>query len=170
MTKDSIIWSLVALYFVTLTLVVLWLRRERQARLRLIWPPSTTQHQMERWGARFLERMGWEISPIGSQATRTVLECRKDGDTLFLVFLRDAAFFARLLLMMSKFGPGVMTRLVIVLYDRPLETMIRVAAEQKITLAHYLDLPRFEDSQSAKMPGVMAARELGRKVQVLRAA
>ena len=169
MTMRWIIWSLVALYFVILTLVVLRVRQQRRARMRLIWPRSTTQRQMERWGARFLERMGWEVSSMASQATRTILQCRKDGDDLFVVFLRDSAFFGRLLAMMGKFGAHVMTRLVIVLYEPPIEQMVKIAGEQKITLVHFRDLETFEDSQSAMLPGVMAARERGRKVQVVRA-
>ena len=169
MTMQWIIWSLVVLYFVVLTLGVLRVRQQRQARMRLIWPQSTTQHQMEQWGVRFLERLGWEVTSMASQATRTILECTKDGDALFIVFLRDSAFFGRLMLMMGKFGSGVMTRLVIVLYDPPLEAMVRIAGEQKITLVHFRDLETFEDSQSARLPGVMAAREIGRKVQVVQA-
>ena len=162
-----IIWSLVALYGLALILVVLWLRRQRRARMRLEWPRSMTQHQMERWGACFLEGLGWEVRVGASQASRSILQCLRPGDELFVVFLRDGAFFGRLMVMVGKLGGFVMGRLVVVLYDPPLETMITVATEQKIPLVHFRELGCFTSSENARVPGVLAAREVARRVRVV---
>ena len=167
MTMRWIGWSLMALYGIVLLLVMLWVRRQRQARMDLHWPPSMTQHQMERCGSRFLEGMGWEVIPMASQASRSILQCVKGNDELFVVFLRDGAFFSRLMVMMAKFGAGMTRRLVVVLYDPPLETMIKIAAEQVISLAHFQDLRSFTDAESARRPGLLAAREIARKVQAV---
>ncbi len=174
MTMQLIIWSLLALYGALAVGVLWWVRRQRRIGLRLLWPQSTTQRQMENWGVRSLERQGWEISSMANQAALTVWhgikfatqpEPRKDE--LFVVFLRDGAFFRRLLTLVGKFGFQVLGRMVIVLYDRPSETMIMLAAQQKIALAHFTELSGFGTTEDARRLSMKVVLEAERRVRAL---
>ncbi len=167
MMTHWIIWSQVALYAAVVAGVILGIRRRRRAAARLLWSASTTQRQMEIWGSRFLERKGWQIGTVASQATITIKHCKKDQEEMFLVFLRDSSFFRRLVVILGKFGGFLLQRLVIVLYDPPSDPMRTLAFEQKIALAHFLDLPLFDTAESARQPGLTAVREIQRKIKVI---
>ena len=167
MTMHWIMWALIALYAVVLTSVLLGVRRRRRLVAKLAWPASTTQEQMERWGSRFLKRRGWQTGTLTSEATISVIHCVKGDDQLFLVFLRDGAFFRRLMPIVAKLGVHVLKRMVIVLYDPPSDAMRTIAAEQKIALSHLRDLPLFDSSESARQPGLTALREIERRIRVV---
>ena len=167
MMAHWIIWSQVALYAAVVVGVVLGIRRRRRTAARLLWPASTTQQQMEIWGSRFLENKGWQTCTLASQATINVNLCRKDEQDMFVVFLRDSSFFRRMLVILGTYGSPMMHRMVIVLYDPPSEPMRTLAFEQKIALAHFLDLPLFDTTESARQPGLAAVREIQRKIKVI---
>ncbi len=167
MMAHWIIWSQVALYAVMVAGVLLGIRRRRRTAARLLWPASTTQWQMESWGSRFLEHKGWQTCTIAGQATLNIMQCRKEHEEMFVVFLRDSSFFRRLLVIIGTFGSFLLQRSVIVLYDPPSEAMRTLAFEQKIALAHFLDLPLFDTTENARQPGLTAVREIQRKIKVI---
>ncbi len=167
MTTRWIIWSLVLLYFATAAIVVLRIMQRRRAAMRLVWPPSITQRQMEHQGARFLRQMGWQVSVAMTPGTHSVHECTRPGSYMFVLFLRDGAFFRRLLLILTKYGPHLTRLLVIVPYDPPSEAMIREADEVQAAVVHFRQLALFTDCQSARQPGLDAAREMKQRVQSL---
>ena len=167
MTMHGIILLLVLLYFAVVAVVVLRILQRRRAAMRLLWPPSITQRQMEHQGARFLERMGWQVSLAMTPGTQSVFQCTRPGSEMFVMFLRDGAFFRRMLVLMTKYGPHLMRILVIVPYDPPSEAMIREADEVHGSVVHFRHLASFTDCQSARQPSVDAVREMKRRVQVL---
>ncbi len=162
-----IIWSLMALYTVLALGVLLRARQQRRVAARLLWPASTTQWQMERWGVRYLEAKGWDASTIVTQATVSVIQCRKEADEMYLVFLRDSAFFRRLMVIVGRLGVWMMPRMVVVLYDPPSDAMRLLAAEQKIALADFRELPLFNTHEEARKPGLAAVREIRQRIKAV---
>ena len=167
MTMHGIILPLVLLYFAIAAVVVLRFLQRRRAAMRLVWPPSITQRQMEHQGARFLERMGWQISVAMTPGTQSVLHCSRPGSEMFVLFLRDGSFFRRMLLLMTKHGPHLMKMLVIVPYDPPSEAMVKQADEVSCSVVHFRHLPSFTDCKSARQPGLDAALEMKRRVRAV---
>ena len=167
MTMRGIILPLVLLYFAIVAVVVVRILQRRRAAMRLLWPPSITQRQMEHQGVRFLERMGWQVSLAMTPGTQSVLQCTRPGSEMFVLFLRDGAFFRRMLVVMTKYGPYLMKLLVIVPYDPPSEAMIREADEVQVAVVHFRHLASFTDVQSARQPSLDAVQEMKRRVQVL---
>ena len=168
MTMHGIILPLVLLYFATVAVVVLRILQRRRASMRLLWPPSITQRQMEHQGARFLERMGWQVSVAISLASHSVFQCFKPGDEMFVLFMRDGAMFRRMLMTLSKYGPHMMRILVVVPYDPPPEAMIKEADEIGAAVVHFRQMTLFTGRESARQPSVEAAREMKQRVQAIR--
>ncbi len=153
-----LIWSAVAAYLVVLVTVVLWRLRVRRRIRDLEWPPSITQQQMERSGSDFMYRLGWSVKLTTSHGTRSVYQCIKHHDQLYTVFLRDTSYYSRLLNSLRRENSWVLSRSVVVLYEPPTETMIASAGEVRLSLMHYLDLPRIEELHQGVLPRVMAAQ------------
>ncbi len=158
MRYDWLIWSAVAAYLVVLVAVTLrWLRARRRNR-NLQWRPSLTQQQMERYGWDFMYRRGWSIKLTNSHGTRSMYQCIKHHDQLYVVFLRDTSYYTRLLNSLRRESSWVLSRTVLVLYEPPTETMIASAGEVRLSLMHYVDLPRIEELHQGVLPRVMAAQ------------
>lgn len=158
MRYEWLTWSAVTAYLVLLAAVVLWRLLARRRNRNLQWRPSITQQQMERFGRDFMYRLGWSVKLITSHGTRSMYQCIKHDDQLFTVFLRDSSYFSRLLGSLRRENMWVLGRSVVVLYERPTETMIAAAGEVRLSLMHYSDLPRIEELHQGVLPRVMAAR------------
>ncbi len=158
MRYDVLIWSAMAAYLVVLVAVVLWWLRARRRSRNLQWQPSITQQQMERSGRDFMYRLGWSVKLLTSHGTRSMYQCIKHDDQLYVVFLRDNSYFSRLLNSLRRENSWVLSRSVVVLYERPTETMIAAGGEVRLSLMHYSDLPRIEELHQGVLPRVMAAR------------
>ena len=158
MRYEWLIWSAVAAYLVLLGAVVLWRLRARGQSRNLQWPFSITQQQMERWGSDFMYRQKWSVKLTTSHGTRSVYQCIKHEDQLYIVFLRDTSYYSRLLNSLRRENSWVLSRTVLVLYEPPTEAMIATAGEVRLSLMHYLDLPRIEELHQGVLPRVMAAR------------
>ena len=158
MRDDWLIWSAVAAYLVVLVVVVLGRLRARRRNRNLQWLPSITQQQMERSGSDFMYRQGWSVKLMTSHGTRSMFQCIKHDDQLYVVFLRDTSYYSRLLNSLRRENSWVLARSVVVLYEPPTEPMIAGAGEVRLSLMHYVDLPRIEELHQAVLPRVMAAR------------
>lgn len=160
MLTDWIFGAIVVAYLLFLAAVVARMGQNRRMQRLLRWPISTTQRQMERWGARYLAGMGWSLSLASSHATISMYVCMKEGEHIHVVFLRGNSAFARLMATLRSQGSGVLNRLMIVLYEPPTERMLAEAAENSALLMHFNDLPEIEDRLGAILPHVMAARDV----------
>ena len=158
MTHDVLMLSVAGGYLLILALVVLWFWRQRRSQIALRWPPTTTQRQMELFGTRVLNRMGWGTQLYQSQASRSVYRCEKHEDVLLVVFLRDNAFFARLLTLLRVHSTFNLRRTTIVLFDAPLETLTKLAAEVGVSVIRYTELKDLEERCQAVLPNVTARR------------
>lgn len=145
-------------YLLILALAIMWFWRQRRRQMSLRWPATTTQHQMEKYGTRVLNRMGWGTRLYHSHATRSVYRCDKKEDILLVVFLRQNTFFGRLLTLLRVHSAFNLRRTTIVLFDPPLDAMVSLAKEVGISLIHYTKLKDIEEIQKAALSNLTAAR------------
>lgn len=154
----SILELIVPLYLLLVAVAGAALWRERRIEHRLRWPRTTTQRHMEKYGARFMSRLGWSVELAGSHANHSLYRCMKQEDFLFVTFLRENSFYQRMLLSLRRESLEMRGRIVVVLYEPPSPMMLATAVEGQVWLLHYLDLPQIEDRHAALLPQVMAAR------------
>ena len=158
MIHDTRMLSIAGGYLLVLAVVVVWFWRQRRTQISLRWPATTTQRQMEQYGTRVLNTMGWGTKLYQSHATRSVYRCEKREDVLLVVFLRVNAFFARLLTLLRVHSAFNLRRTTIVLFDAPLDTMMSLAAEVGVSVINYTELKDLEELRQAVLPNVTAFR------------
>lgn len=159
MTHDQWVGLMVALYVLFVGIVAVRLWREKSAEMRLRWPSEMTQQRMERYGTRFMTRQAWSVQLATSIGGRSVYGCIKHDDQLFILFLRDPSAFQRMLVSLRREAGGGLGRLVLVMFDQPSPTMQAAAAETRVSVMHYKDLPVIEERHRSLLPHIMAARE-----------
>lgn len=158
MTSGTWILFITVGYLLILAVAIMWFWRQRRRQMSLRWPATTTQHQMEKYGTRVLNRMGWGTRLYQSHATRSVYRCEKKEDILLVVFLRENTFFGRLLTLLRVHSAFNLRRTTIVLFDPPLDAMVGLAKEAGISVIHYTKLKDIEEIQKASLPNVTATR------------
>lgn len=159
MTHDRWVGLMIALYLVFVGIIAIRLWRERRAEILLHWPVAMTQRSIERYGTRFMTRHAWSVELATSIGGSSVYACIKHHDRLFILFLRDASSFQRMLTSLRREAGEAVGRLVVVLFDCPSPTMKRVAAESRVSVMHYRELHFIEERHQSLLPNVMAARE-----------
>lgn len=159
MTRERIVILVTVAYLLILGVIFAGIWWQRRARMRLVWPAATTQNQMERYGVRYMARLGWLMILSSSYGTVSFYICDKQQDRIFVVFLRNNAFFARMMMFLRVQGTGVLAHTVIVLFEPPQDMMVRIASESKVSLIRYTELDRLEELHQAILPTVTAARK-----------
>lgn len=145
-----------ALYVVFMAAVLARWALERRAERALHWPTTLKQRQMEQYGMRFMLRHGWRVTLASSHGSYSLYACVKQDEYVFTLFLRDSSMFGRQLRSLRSESLPVQRRLVIVLFDRPNQTMRLAAEDAQVAILHYADLPTIGALHQALLARMMA--------------
>lgn len=94
------------------TLMVVRILRMKKV-LRLEWPASLDQLQMQSVGAFYLQKHGWSVTRETGFANIDILRCRKAELRMFAVFVRDNISFERLISNLQRSGLPIQNFLII---------------------------------------------------------